>query len=114
MILDNFDFDSSIVLIFPRRQLLGTQSPSIDNLDSPCHYIGFRRKRPDAQRSPALRMTDDPFTDGDDEILESLVKTATSTPRTAPRERKRTRNADRKSRKSNTHTHKSFWFFFFK
>lgn len=99
------------MLIFPCRQLLGTQSPSIDNLDSPCHYIGFRRKRPDAQRSPALKMTDDPFTDGDDEILESLVKTATSTPRTAPRERKRTRNADRKSRKS---THKSFLFFFFK
>ncbi|CAG2061415.1 unnamed protein product, partial [Timema podura] len=39
------------------------------------------------------------LTDGDDEILESLVKTATKAPatRTAPRERKRTRNADRKS-----------------
>lgn len=41
------------------------------------------------------------LTDGDDEILESLVKTATKAPsRTAPRERKRTRHADRKSRKS--------------
>lgn len=41
----------------------------------------------------------DEFTDGDDEILESLVKTATKAPgtRTQPRERKRTRNADRKS-----------------
>lgn len=48
-------------------------------------------------RSPALKMTEDSFTDGDDEILESLVKTATSTPRTTPRERKRTRNVDRKS-----------------
>jgi hypothetical protein len=37
----------------------------------------------------------------DDEILESLVKTATKSPatRTTPRERKRTRHADRKSRK---------------
>lgn len=86
--------------MFPSRQLLGSQSPSVDNLDSPCHYTGFRRRRPDAQRSPALKMSEDPFTDGDDEILESLVKTATSTSRTAPRERKRTRNADRKSRKS--------------
>lgn len=42
------------------------------------------------------------LTDADDEILESLVKTATKIPstRTAPRERKRTRHADRKSRKS--------------
>lgn len=41
----------------------------------------------------------DNLTDGDDEILESLVKTATKVPatRTVPRERKRTRNADRKS-----------------
>lgn len=39
------------------------------------------------------------LTDGDDEILESLVKTATKAPatRTTPRERKRTRHADRKS-----------------
>ncbi|CAB0028178.1 unnamed protein product [Trichogramma brassicae] len=39
------------------------------------------------------------LTDGDDELLESLVKTATKTPttRTTPRERKRTRHADRKS-----------------
>lgn len=39
------------------------------------------------------------FADGDDEILESLVKTATKTTgsRPATRERKRTRHADRKS-----------------
>lgn len=41
------------------------------------------------------------LTDADDEILETLVKTATKTSstRAAPRERKRTRHADRKSRK---------------
>lgn len=54
-------------------------------------------------RSPAagmpLRGNEEHFTDGDDEILESLVKTATksSGARPAPRERKRTRHADRKS-----------------
>lgn len=69
----------------------------MDNLDSPCQYTGFRRRRPEVLRSPALKMSEDTFTDGDDELLESLVKTATSTARTAPRERKRTRNADRKS-----------------
>lgn len=39
------------------------------------------------------------LTDADDEIIESLVKTATKAPttRTAPRERKRTRHAERKS-----------------
>lgn len=79
------------------RQLLGSQSPSVDKTDSPCQYV-FRRRRADIMpRSPALKMTEDSFTDGDDELLESLVKTATSTPRTTPRERKRTRNADRKS-----------------
>ncbi|XP_055315365.1 FH1/FH2 domain-containing protein 1 isoform X4 [Sitodiplosis mosellana] len=81
------------------KQLLGSQSPSVDNLDSPCQFTGFRRKRPEVLRSPAMKMSEDTFTDGDDELLESLVKTATSTQRTAPRrERKRsTRNADRKS-----------------
>lgn len=45
------------------------------------------------------------FADGDDEILESLVKTATKTSgaRPATRERKRTRHADRKSCKSQSH-----------
>ena len=37
--------------------------------------------------------------DGDDALLDSLVKTATQAPQTrgAPRERKRSRHADRKS-----------------
>ncbi|KOX72615.1 FH1/FH2 domain-containing protein 3 [Melipona quadrifasciata] len=47
---------------------------------------------------PLLRdeNTNGNLTDGDDELLESLVKTATKTPatRTTPRERKRTRHAD--------------------
>lgn len=69
----------------------------MDNIDTSSPYTGLRRRRPDVQRSPVLKLSEDTFTDGDDEILESLVKTATSTSRTAPRERKRTRNADRKS-----------------
>lgn len=90
---------SVIKINFPifSRQLLGSQSPSVDNVDTSSPYTGLRRRRPEVQRSPALKLSEDTFTDGDDEILESLVKTATSTPRTAPRERKRTRNADRKS-----------------
>lgn len=51
--------------------------------------------------TPLLRgeMVNGNLTDGDDEILESLVKTATKAPttRTTPRERKRTRHVDRKS-----------------
>lgn len=73
-----------------------SQSNSVDNIDNSCQYA-FRRRRPELPRSPAVKITEDSFTDGDDEILESLVKTATSTSRTTPRERKRTRNADRKS-----------------
>lgn len=92
-------FELIIFTIFPfDRQVLGAQSPSLDNLET----IGsttWRRRRPDILRSPALKMSEDGFTDGDDDILDSLVKTATRAPnpRTTPRERKRTRNADRKS-----------------
>lgn len=63
--------------------------------------LPWRRQRKDMNSSvigvPNGNLTDD----GDDEILESLVKTATKAPssRTTPRERKRTRHADRKSRK---------------
>lgn len=57
---------------------------------------------------PLLRdeNTNGNLTDGDDELLESLVKTATKTPatRTTPRERKRTRHADRKSCKCDPRT----------
>ena len=58
-----------------------------------------RRRRPENFRSPSVPTRDESFTDGDDEILESLVKTATKTANSRPvqRERKRTRNVDRKS-----------------
>ncbi|XP_053676217.1 FH1/FH2 domain-containing protein 3-like [Anopheles nili] len=61
--------------------------------------LTWRRRRGDATASPVTRARDESFTDGDDEILESLVKTATktATPRPMQRERKRTRQADRKS-----------------
>lgn len=79
--------------------------------------LTWRRRRGDTTASPVTLMNssatstlnssytgsfhnrDESFTDGDDEILESLVKTATkaATPRPTQRERKRTRQADRKS-----------------
>lgn len=78
------------------RQLLGSSTPSIDTVDS---GFSWRRRRPEILRSPGLKMSEEHFTDGDDEILESLVKTVTkaSGPHVAQRERKRTRHADRKS-----------------
>ncbi|XP_073837874.1 formin homology 2 domain containing isoform X7 [Musca autumnalis] len=76
------------------KELLGT--PSSDNADG---TLTWRRRRAENLRSPQMRQSEENFTDGDDEILESLVKTATKAPgnRTTPRERKRTRHADRKS-----------------
>ncbi|XP_015044143.2 uncharacterized protein Fhos isoform X3 [Drosophila pseudoobscura] len=76
------------------KTLLGT--PSADQADG---TLTWRRRRAEQLRSPIARQSEEQFTDGDDEILESLVKTATKAPgtRTTPRERKRTRNADRKS-----------------
>jgi len=57
---------------------------------------------------PVLRdeSTNGNLADGVDELLESLVKTATKAPatRTTPRERKRTRHADRKSCKCDSST----------
>lgn len=79
------------------RELLGTPSPAtVDGT------LTWRRRRAENLRSPGARQSEENFTDGDDEILESLVKTATKAPgtRTTPRERKRTRHADRKSCKS--------------
>ncbi|SPP77368.1 blast:FH1/FH2 domain-containing protein 3 [Drosophila guanche] len=78
------------------KTLLGT--PSADQADG---TLTWRRRRAEQLRSPIARQSEEQFTDGDDEILESLVKTATKAPgtRTTPRERKRTRNADRKSLK---------------
>ncbi|XP_065361079.1 uncharacterized protein Fhos [Calliphora vicina] len=78
------------------KSLLGT--PTVDTPDG---TLTWRRRRAENLRSPILRQSEENFTDGDDEILESLVKTATKAPgtRTTPRERKRTRHADRKSLK---------------
>ncbi|CAD7002601.1 unnamed protein product [Ceratitis capitata] len=80
------------------KVLLGT--PSADTPDSN-GTLTWRRRRAEQLRSPIARQSEENFTDGDDEILESLVKTATKAPgtRTTPRERKRTRHADRKSLK---------------
>lgn len=83
------------------RQILGTPTANSQpfGLDSPdSGAFSLRRRRPESFRTPSMIARDE-FTDGDDEILESLVKTATKAPgtRTQPRERKRTRNADRKS-----------------
>ncbi|XP_043065030.1 uncharacterized protein LOC108096044 isoform X2 [Drosophila ficusphila] len=76
------------------KKLLDTSSA--DQADG---TLTWRRRRAEQLRSPISRQSEEQFTDGDDEILESLVKTATKAPgtRTTPRERKRTRHADRKS-----------------
>ncbi|XP_039966029.1 FH1/FH2 domain-containing protein 3 isoform X4 [Bactrocera tryoni] len=78
------------------KELLG--SASADTPDA-SGTLTWRRRRAEQLRSPITRQSEENFTDGDDEILESLVKTATKAPgtRTTPRERKRTRHADRKS-----------------
>uniref|UniRef100_A0AAG5D4R0 GBD/FH3 domain-containing protein n=1 Tax=Anopheles atroparvus TaxID=41427 RepID=A0AAG5D4R0_ANOAO len=101
------------------RTLLGTptKGPGGDEVEM-SGTLTWRRRRGDAAASPVTLMhshptvaspahnsgsagggRDESFTDGDDEILESLVKTATktATPRPMQRERKRTRQADRKS-----------------
>nr|CAD7197695.1 unnamed protein product [Timema douglasi] len=83
------------------RQLLGSDISDVESIHG---SLPWRRQRKDMGRSvfsPLARdeLVNGNLTDGDDEILESLVKTATKAPatRTAPRERKRTRNADRKN-----------------
>ncbi|XP_053689825.1 FH1/FH2 domain-containing protein 1-like isoform X1 [Sabethes cyaneus] len=100
------------------RTLLGTptKGPAGEEVEM-SGTLTWRRRRGDATASPVTLMNtsghstlnssytginhsrDESFTDGDDEILESLVKTATkaATPRPTQRERKRTRQADRKS-----------------
>ncbi|XP_031330024.1 FH1/FH2 domain-containing protein 3 isoform X1 [Photinus pyralis] len=76
------------------RQLLGSDMSDAENLQG---TFTWRRRSRDTNRS-FLSQGNGNLTDADDEILESLVKTATKGPsRTAPRERKRTRHADRKS-----------------
>ncbi|XP_011298717.1 FH1/FH2 domain-containing protein 3 isoform X3 [Fopius arisanus] len=82
------------------RQLLGSDISDVESLHG---TLPWRRQRKDGRTAlgPILRdeSTNGNVTDGDDELLESLVKTATKSPatRTTPRERKRTRHADRKS-----------------
>ncbi|XP_039431114.1 FH1/FH2 domain-containing protein 3 isoform X2 [Culex pipiens pallens] len=99
------------------KTLLGTptKGPGGDEVEM-SGTLTWRRRRGDATASPVVpgsgrnsalnasfgghhHNRDESFTDGDDEILESLVKTATkaATPRPTQRERKRTRQADRKS-----------------
>ncbi|CAH0547380.1 unnamed protein product [Brassicogethes aeneus] len=78
------------------RQLLGSDMSEVESMQG---TLPWRRTRRDDNRlfmSPG----NGNMTDGDDELLETLVKTATKgSSRTAPRERKRTRHADRKSLK---------------
>lgn len=64
-----------------------------------CSFNTFADDSGSLGRSVPYRDSDISMTDADDEILESLVKTATAPPvyRTTPRERKRARQADRKS-----------------
>ncbi|XP_021938953.1 uncharacterized protein LOC110839246 isoform X2 [Zootermopsis nevadensis] len=83
------------------RQLLGSDMSDAESIHG---TLPWRRQRRDLGRtvlSPLGQQetVNGNLTDGDDEILESLVKTATKAPgtRTTPRERKRTRHADRKS-----------------
>ncbi|XP_034936592.1 FH1/FH2 domain-containing protein 3 isoform X2 [Chelonus insularis] len=82
------------------RQLLGSDISDVESIHG---TLPWRRQRKDGRSmlGPIIRdeTTNGNVTDGEDELLESLVKTATKCPstRTTPRERKRTRNADRKS-----------------
>lgn len=77
------------------RQLLGSDMSDVESLQG---TLPWRRQKRDSSRSIFAQANGNLTDDGDDEILESLVKTATKGPsRTAPRERKRTRHADRKS-----------------
>ncbi|GLG92499.1 Protein cappuccino [Gryllus bimaculatus] len=80
------------------RQLLGSD---ISDAESIHGTLPWRRQRKDLGRTSlgpliSSETVNGNLTDGDDEILESLVKTATKAPttRTTPRERKRTRHAD--------------------
>ncbi|XP_014239982.1 FH1/FH2 domain-containing protein 3 isoform X3 [Cimex lectularius] len=83
------------------KELLG--NGNVDGKESKTTLQGtplWRRTKRDSVLaiSPSVDGSNGNLTDGDDEILETLVKTATkSVARTTPRERKRTRNADRKS-----------------
>ncbi|KAL0104354.1 hypothetical protein PUN28_017229 [Cardiocondyla obscurior] len=80
------------------RQLLGSDISDVESIHG---TLPWRRQKKDGRiipLGPVLRdeSTNGNLADGVDELLESLVKTATKTPatRTTPRERKRTRHAD--------------------
>lgn len=80
------------------RQLLGSDISDVESMQG---TLPWRRQKSINLNNTLLRVPNGNITDdGDDEILESLVKTATKAPtsRATPRERKRTRHADRKSR----------------
>ncbi|XP_050465514.1 uncharacterized protein LOC126858896 isoform X3 [Cataglyphis hispanica] len=91
------------------RQLLGSDISDVESIHG---TLPWRRQRKDGRiipLGPVLRdeSTNGNLADGVDELLESLVKTATKAPatRTTPRERKRTRHADLKrsrTRENNT------------
>ncbi|XP_071628745.1 uncharacterized protein [Temnothorax longispinosus] len=91
------------------RQLLGSDISDVESIHG---TLPWRRQKKDGRiipLGPVLRdeSTNGNLADGVDELLESLVKTATKTPatRTTPRERKRTRHADLKrsrTRENNT------------
>ncbi|KAK7605056.1 hypothetical protein V9T40_006242 [Parthenolecanium corni] len=83
------------------RQLLGKEhSPENDvsnNLQ--CGSLPWRRQRKDNAKTMREQNLNGHIVDADDELLETLVKTATKSPapRNGTRERKRTRHSDRKS-----------------
>ena len=75
------------------KQLLGSDLSDVESIQG---TLTWRRQRKEGSR---VSLQNGHLTDADDEILETLVKTATKAPqnKTEPRERKRTRHADRKS-----------------
>ncbi|XP_065215824.1 FH1/FH2 domain-containing protein 3-like isoform X3 [Planococcus citri] len=84
------------------RQLLGKEhSPEYDNNTNNLHCgsLPWRRLRKDNAKNIRDEKLNGHLTDADDELLETLVKTATKTPasRNTTRERKRTRHSERKS-----------------
>lgn len=83
------------------RQLLGkehsTENSSSNNLQG--GSLPWRRLRKDNAKNTGEKNLNGHLVDADDELLETLVKTATKTPasRSNTRERKRARHTDRKS-----------------
>ncbi|BET03489.1 Hypothetical protein2 [Nesidiocoris tenuis] len=80
------------------KELLGHDSNSKDSMITHGGSLPWRRTKKEIV-THNNSLVNGALTDADDEILETLVKSAMKSPvsRAAPRERKRTRNADRKS-----------------